>query len=440
MRREKSRAIIIPFIGGKDVMPITGYFGPYPHDYEGFPNYFTEDIFQKIADAGINLMVYSAADYHTQPEFVEMNLMFGEKYGVGVFVTDNSIVEGDGAQTITAEVAIKKMELFKDRKAFCGMYVVDEPTATYYCDTNGSRLISKYEKASKVLQQDLNQLCYINLLPVINLETETRVNYERYVNEFCDTLQPKVVLWDMYPFDKNREGKMEVYFYNMDVIRKAADDRNLPFWAFIQAGSQWNDNWNEFETTTPYFPDEEQFNWNVNTSLAFGAQGIQYFPLVQPYQFTITKEGDYECNGIIGAMGNKTQWYYYAQTVNRHIKAIDKVLMNSTHKGVIASGEQAKRDLEFTTCVIESESFNELQSVSGNALVGCFNYQGKTALYVVNHSFEHVQNIKLEFEGVQNLQVIQKAKEADVSTSELILDMAAGEGILIVIQQSRRRN
>ena len=99
-------------------MPITGYFGPYPHDYEGFPNYFTEDIFQKIADAGINLMVYSAADYHTQPEFVEMNLMFGEKYGVGVFVTDNSIVEGDGAQTITAEVAIKKWNCLKTEKHF----------------------------------------------------------------------------------------------------------------------------------------------------------------------------------------------------------------------------------------------------------------------------------------------------------------------------------
>ena len=434
MKQEKSRAIAIPFIGGKNVMPITGYFGPYPHDYEGFPDYFTDDIFKKIADAGINLIVRFAADYHTQPELVEKALSLGEKYGVGVFVSDDSIVEGGGAQTLTAEVAAQKIEAYKGRKAFCGMYVVDEPTATYFCDTDGSRVIAKYERPSKILQQDLEQFCYINLLPIYNFETETRVNYERYVNEFCDTLQPKVVMWDMYPFDKSREGKMEVYFYNMDVIRKAADERNLPFWAFVQAGSQWNDGWNEFEVTTPYFPNEGQFNWNVNTSLAFGAQGIQYFPLVQPYQFTMTKEGDYECNGIIGAMGNKTQWYYYAQTINQHIKAIDEVLMNSMHKGVIASGEQAKKDLEFTTCVIESENFNELQSVSGDALVGCFNYQGKTALYVVNHSFEYAQSVKLTFGSVQTLQLIQKAKETDAKTSEITLDMAPGEGVLIVIQ------
>ena len=434
MRQEKSRAIAIPFIGGKNVMPITGYFGPYPHDYEGFPDYFTDDIFKKIADAGINLIVRLAADYHTQPELIEKALSLGEKYGVGVFVSDNSIVEGEEAQIITAEIAAQKIEAYKDRKAFCGMYVVDEPTATYFCDPDGSRLISKYERASKILQQDLDQLCYINLLPIYNFEPETRVNYERYVNEFCDTLQPKVVMWDMYPFDKSREGKMEVYFYNMDVIRKAADERNLPFWAFVQAGSQWNDGWDEFEAIKPYFPNNSQFDWNVNTSLAFGAQGIQYFPLVQPYQFTMTKEGDYECNGIIGAMGNKTQWYYYAQTINKHIRAIDEVLMNSMHKGVIASGDQAKKDLEFTTCVIESESFNELQSVSGDALVGCFNYQGKTALYVVNHSFEQAQKVKLTFGGVQNLQLIQKSKASDAKTSELTLDMAAGEGILIVIQ------
>lgn len=434
MRQEEAKAIAIDYIGGKDVMPITGYFGPYPHEHKGFPDYFTEEVYRLTAEAGINLMVYSCADYATTPELVEKNLEYGEKYGVGVFVTDNSVVENKTPEARTASSVAIQMANYKDRKAFCGMYVVDEPTATYYCDGDGSRLMERYKKVANILQKDLDLLCYMNLLPIVNMEVECRKNYERYVDEFCDTLQPKVVMWDMYPFDKKREGKMEVYFYNMDVIRSAAMERNLPFWAFIQAGSQWNDSWDEFEVTTPYFPNEEQFNWNVNTSLAFGAQGIQYFPLLQPYQFTITKDGDYECNGIIGAMGNKNQWFYYAKTINQHIKAIDEVLMNSTHKGMIASGEQAKKDLEFTTCVIESGSFNELQAVSGNALVGCFNYQGKTALYVVNHSFEHAQQITLEFQGVQNLKLIQNAKEAQVSGKTLTLDMVAGEGVLVVIQ------
>ena len=436
MRQEESKAIVIDYIGGKDVMPLTGYFGPYPHEHEGFPEYFTEEIYRLTAEAGINLMVYSCADYAVTPELVEKNLEYGEKYGVGVFVTDNSLVESKTPESLTVSEVKKQVAKYQNRKAFCGMYVVDEPTATYYCDGDGSKLIDKYEKIANILQKDLDLLCYMNLLPIVNMEVECRKNYERYVDEFCDTLQPKVVMWDMYPFDKKREGKMEVYFYNMDVIRSASKRRGLPFWAFIQAGSQWNDSWERFESEKPYYPNEAQFDWSVNTSLAFGAQGIQYFPLLQPYQFTITKsgKGDFEVNGVIGAMGNKNQWYYYAQTINKHITAIDEVLMNAVNQGVIASGEQAVKDMEFTSCVIESGSFEELQMVTGDALVGCFNYRGKTALYVVNHSFEYAQQITLEFHGVQNIKLIQNAKEAQASGDTLTLDMAAGEGVLIVIQ------
>lgn len=435
MRQEESRAYAIDYLGGKDVMPITGYFGPYPHAYEGFPDYFTEEIYKLTAEAGINLMVYSCADYATTPELVEKNLEYGEKFGVGVFVTDNSIVENRTPEALTASSVAKQMANYKDHKAFCGMYVVDEPTATYYCDADGSRLMEKYEKVANILQKEMDTLCYLNLLPIVNMEEDCKKNYERYVAEFCDTLQPKVVMWDMYPFDKKREGKMEVYFYNMDVIRKAAMERNLPFWAFIQAGSQWNDEWDRFNSVKPYYPNEAQFDWSVNTSLAFGVQGIQYFPLVQPYQFTMTKssEGDFERNGILGAMGNKNQWYYYAQTINKHIAAIDEVLMHAVNKGVIASGKQAVKDLEYTTCVIEAGNFEELQSVTGDSLVGCFNYQGKTALYVVNHSFENAQQITLEFDGVQNMKLIQNAKKAQASGKTLTLDMAAGEGVLVVI-------
>ena len=35
--------------------------------------------------------------------------------------------------------------------------------------------------------------------------------------------------------------------------------------------------------------------------------------------------------------GNKNQWYYYAQNINKHIAAIDEVLMKSVHKGIVLS-------------------------------------------------------------------------------------------------------
>ena len=157
---------------------------------------------------------------------------------------------------------------------------------------------------------------------------------------------------------------------------------------------------------------------------------------MQPYQFTLAEEGkwDFERNGILGAMGNQTQWYYYAQEINKHIAAIDEVLMNSVNKGVIVSGEQAKADMSLTTCEIKDGTFHQLKSVTGDAMVGCFNYQGKTALYVVNYSMEHAQKITLTFDGSQNVKMIQNAEESYVKGKALTLDMAAGEGILLVLE------
>ena len=439
MEAEPSRAVSISFLGGQDVMPITGYVGPYQHAYSTdgnvFPDYITDEYYQKIADSGINLIVYSFTDYAEYPEVVKKNLELAGKYGIGMYVTDSNITAKTEQDEITLEEVAKQIVNYSDYDAFCGMYMVDEPQATYYSMGDGSRLLGKYEQLADVLHNQLDILTYCNAFPINDLG-RNQDNYEKYIKEFCDVLQPKVLCWDYYPFDEYREGKMEVYFYNMDLIRRTAEERNIPFWAYIQAGAQWNDSWEELPSKTPYWPNEYQFNWNVNTSLAFGAQGIQYFPLLQPYQFTLAEGGkwDFERNGILGAMGNKTQWYYYAQGINKHIGAIDEVLMNSVNKGVIVSGEQAKADMSLATCEIKDGTFNQLKSVSGDAMVGCFNNQGKTALYVVNYSMEKAQKITLTFDGSQNVKMIQNAEESYVKGKALTLDMAAGEGILLVLE------
>ena len=440
MEKEESKAVSVSFIGGKDVMPITGYVGPYLHAYsqdgDVFPEYVTDEVYQMIADAGVNLIVYSFTSYSSAPDVVKKNLELAEKYGIGFFVTDNNVTAKTEQETITAEEVAKEIVNYSDYESFCGMYLVDEPQTSYYQLGDGSRLLTKYKELADVLHNDLDILTYCNLYPIMDL-SKNQENYEKYVQDFCDTIQPKVLMWDYYPFDEWRQGDMSLYFYNMDLIRTTAQERDIPFWAYIQAGSQWNDSYEYFDSVTPYYPNEYQFNWNVNTSLAMGAQGIQYFPLIQPYQFAFaeTNDWDFERNGLLGAVNNKTQWYYYAQTINEHIAAIDEVLMNSVNKGVIISGEQAKSDMsKAQNSVIAEGTFNQLQSVSGDAMVGCFNYNGKTALYVVNYSFEYAQNITLNFDASQNIKMIRSAEESYVKGSSLTLDMAAGEGILLVLE------
>ena len=138
-----------------------------------------------------------------------------------------------------------------------------------------------------------------------------------------------------------------------------------------------------------YAPSEEQFYWNMNTSLAFGAQGIQYFPLIQPYHFAYAGNNaadnmwDFERNGLIGAFGNKTQWYDYAQAANAHVGAIDHVLMNSYNDQIIALGN-ASNNLSVlindpTMDVTNVANYKKLTGVSAgaNVLIGCFDYKSR---------------------------------------------------------------
>lgn len=84
--------------------------------------------------------------------------------------------------------------------------------------------------------------------------------------------------------------------------------------------------------------------------------------------------------------------------------------------------------------MIESGIFRELQSVSGETMVGCFNYNGKTALYVVNYSMDTAQSITLTLDKTYHVKVVKGAKATFTNTQELQLDMTAGEGILLVIE------
>ena len=416
MEKEDSKAVSFDFIGGDHVMPIAGYYGPYPyyvHAQEHFPDYITDEMFSLIDGLGINLITYSHTDYSntnsntkvgkTTAQLVKDTLKFGEKYGIGIFVKDSAVDGRAGSESISVSELKKQIENYAEYPAFCGMFLVDEPKTSYYMSETDKKCIEDYSKLANVLQYDLNLNCYMNMFPWSRISGGTQEIYKQYVDEFCSTLKPKFLSWDKYPFES--ADTLDVYFYNMSLMREKSEQYHVPFWAYIQAGGQWTNT-----TSKALYPNQAQFNWNVNTCLAFGAQGIQYYPLIQPKDHAVINTGwDYDRNGLIGADGETNQWYGYAQSINQHIAAIDEVLMDSVNKGVIVTGEQAETDTAEVNCIIETNAFQELTSVEGNALVGCFNYNGRTALYVVNYDMDSTQNITLNFDATHAIRMTRKA-------------------------------
>ena len=425
------------FIGGRNVMPITAYHGPHTYQYSAqgqtIPDYFTDEFMQKIADIGVNLVVATGVDYTKNTDKAKKLLELGNKYGVGMFLHDTTVNANLDDDTLSIEELDAQINQYINEPSCCGLYIIDEPANAEYYPEQTQKYISRYGKLFQNLDA-LNVFGYCNLYPMVNLGVKDK--YDNYIKEFAETCKVKVLSYDKYPFENDNSLKNAGdWFTNLSIIRKTAEESNIPFWSFIQAGSQWNDAQNHFDTNG-YYPEEGSFNWLVHTSLAFGAKGIQYFPLLQPYWFAYasTEPFDFERNGLIGAWGNKNRWYYYAQEINKQIVAVDEVLMNSVNKGIIISGKEIADDFEGVDYLIEGKEWRELKNVTGDLMIGCFNYQGKSAFYVVNYDNEYAQKVTLDFWDNYDMKVVQNAETKYVNTDALKLTLAAGEGVLIVME------
>ena len=436
MEKEESPAISFNIIGGKDVMPIGGYYGPHLNNYcwdgNELPDNLTDEMFEMYKDMGINMLNYTEISSRTDQEAIKRVFEMCDEYDIAYFGAAVETAYNHGKYEMTPTKIGQQIAQWTKYDSYAGMFLVDEPSTAYYQAGFTEKYIESFDKLAEIVHEDLDNVTYGSLWPLMqmsNLEI-----YEQYVKEWCDTINPKFLMWDEYPFEQNYGGDMTVFMTALSIISRNAKENNIPFWMFIQAGDQFYSGGQK--AITPYWPNEAQFNWIINTGLAFGAQGLSYYSLMEVEGSAVDENEvvDPYRSGLIGAYGNKTMWYHYAKNINKHIAAIDHVLMNSVNKGVIVSGKEAKNNTKQASCILEGETFQELQGVDGETLVGCFNYNGKTALYVTNYSRTMAQYITLDFDAQHKITVTQGAETAYIKGDSITLDMAAGEGVLVVIE------
>lgn len=443
------KSVYFDFLGGKDVMPIGGFFGPYvSHEVvincENFPDYYSDDIFQKIADSGVNAIVY----YNTVTEDATLKLLEqGEKFGVGIFVKDEELNPLLDDYTAMAHTFVpedidmnefsRRMLEYAEYDSCLGLHVRDE-AFTYHLDElkgifdayNSLGFHNKHVISNTIGYMGSNNV-YTGWQYVITAEEY----YEKFFETGCTTFSTT-----MYPYDETDEDKaLEDMLDGLSINREMANKYDVPLWRMLQAGAQWNDAGAWIESAPEPYPTEGQMLLDVNAALTYGAKGIQYFPLIQPTWFSKAEDysRDYDRNGLIAANGEPTRWYYYAQKANKQIAAVDHVLMNSANMGVIVHGSYAMQTMGDAATHPEyiDGAFRQLRSVSGSdALVGCFDYNGGTALYVTNFNTTEKKQVTLHFDNNYAYEVIQRAQSANVYGKAITLTLEAGEGALVVVK------
>lgn len=436
--------------GSNGVMPIAGYYGPHrPVPVNGIMTVDTmnEETFQMIADAGINLIVYNECKYTDCADEVKEGLALAEKYNIGVLVWDDRIKN----DTTDAEM----QEYVKDYahyKSFAGLRVTDEPSAEYFPDVSVAgwehiperRLLSLFANASKTINSYDNMIGYTNLLPWSDYMKCPLVNYEQYVREFCETYKPKFISMDYYVANGSHSDDKDAiahnyrqYFECLSVVYKCSEDYNIPLWGFVQAGGNWFCGGGEPIT---YLPNQAETLWLVNTLLALGAKAIQYYPLLQTQGSSYRPDHitmDTERGGLIAPDGLPSRYWFYARTANKQVAVVDEILLECQSKGMITTG-YADMVTKGTYGYFEEKSYKELINVESlgerGAFIGCFDYHGKTALYVVNNDILEGQQINLTFDKEYTYKMLTLGCNKTVTSDKCELSLAAGAAMLIVIE------
>lgn len=439
------------------VMPLVGFWGP----RQG-----TDATYQLIKAAGINQIVQGTGQYTDvagDRYKVYTQLALAQKYDIDLVVDDGRLsADPSNATQTKVQNAIAN---YKDYQSFGGLYVVDEPRGSAYPANTSDRTITKYAPLAKAVNAD-GIFGFGNLNPYVYTATQRDgvdsstvrqqglYEYATYVREFADQTNAKYLSFDHYLFhtgmtaEGNMGGSVEKasrWFENLGMVRYIANEENIPFWTFIQIGDGY-----EWAGAPANNPSEGEVKWQANTALAFGAKGLQYFPMVNPGWTTDTK------SGLIDGNGNTTEWYAYAQDINAQVAAIDGVLMGATNEGLMSTGGYAKSQatdyvdsmalkkkgwisyntVETMTTPIHT-SYNGATVTSSDssygALTGCFTTaDGKHALYIVNYNVNAASTVTVSFTSNTDATIINNAVKTTQSGTSMNIQLGAGEAALVV--------
>lgn len=443
--------------GGKDVMPIGGFFGPWKSGGSANGNdtadMSTEDIVKDVVDCGINLIVYSGTRYEWSPLTVEKLLQYGEKHGLGFFVNSQYVQQKVGESRNPAPLEnIDMDELYQKimetsfgfrYKSFLGYQFGDE-----LFPTNQLRNAIKLANAMRELNLPID--IYSNAHGYFDGTAFgwfglSNASYDEYmemykglgVKIFSNTTYPYETVGDKVnsgPTDEHSNETLANCFVILNQMREMSIENDMAMWRMAQAGHQFESK----VESNPYAPSEGEFLFDANASVMFGAKGIQYYTCVSyPTEVTLP-DGSYDArrNGLIGVDGKKNQWWYYLKKFTTQIKAVDHIIMNSASMGFIPHGDGAEvliKNIKDQEVILNS--FRQLKGIYGDScFVGCFDYLGGSAYFVVNASRNNKAEVTLDFDGYYGYDVIQRGETVSVVGTTMDLIMQPGEAVMVVLR------
>jgi hypothetical protein len=377
--------------------PIVTYWGGYA-EYDG----------QQAADGGYNLIqartiaeVQQAADHG-------LRATLRHNYHLDLATWDHPAKIG-GLNAL--------IDQFKAMPNAYAYHIVDEPSAANFERIAG---LVAHLKA-----RDPARMAYVNLFPTYASNGQLGTNgYSEYLNTFVNTVQPDLISYDHYQF--LTQGDRPDYFQNMAMVRTVAQTARVPFLNIVQAVA-WEPG--VFERPTP-----NQLGYLVNTTLAYGAQGISYF--------NDRPQAAYPESGGLFVNGVPTDIYHALVPLNERFVAVAGELQPFNSIGAYHLGDQPPGTLRlpgdspFTLSPVDmaDTTFVDWQPVKG-WLLGLFGDGNSTTdsqfAYLVNLDYSTAKTTTVF--GPEELAIFDSLSGTWLLTgaNQIELTIEAGGGKLI---------
>ena len=252
---------------------------------------------------------------------------------------------------------------YKDYDCIWGEEIYDEPVVKYYSWMSGAQNIYS--------QYLTDKFAFFNLMgapdPYMgSAAAYGATTYEDYVAGYVENVDSDYICFDIYPFDNTKEGFNSSYLYSMDTVATAAKETGRDFWIIMQSGSTSE----EFKMTPA------QLQWQVYTSLAYGATNIMYASYM-PWWFI-----DNTC--MVNNDGTKTNLWAAGQEVNQVVHKLSPVFMDYewlgvdgySYKETFMSAKQMRQQIvrNESRGYGDTRGFKDIQCETG-LLVGSFEHK-----------------------------------------------------------------
>lgn len=216
---------------------------------------------RKLVDAGINIVTVESEDGGFE-ELMDMCRQVGLKVLLIIGGYAGRAYDNPDRYYGELEAFVNRMKV---RPELYGWHICDEPSLA-----EAARV-----KAMKDMVEalDPDHPVYLNYHPEASSGSLGANTYKEYIDTFTDYLDQDLISFDMYPILPGRI--MPNWHSCLEVVSDAAKRHGVPFWAFV--ASCWIDK----ETLDREKPVAQNELLQAYTSLAYGAQCIQYFTISQ---------------------------------------------------------------------------------------------------------------------------------------------------------------